>query len=149
MFALEPPLDAGPSLLRVALVLFFGALALSYLLQLLVGWCVYNAVLPVPAEQREVEPALAFLLVVPIVGTLLNFLIQPAVARSYRRWYAAHGLTSEGDCGESLAWWYALASVCAWVPCLPFAGLAAIVIQVLYLVRLTRVKSASRAIASA
>ncbi len=148
MFVLEPPLAHGGELLRVALLLFFGALIVSYLLQLLVCWCVYNAILPIPAEQREVQPALAFLLLLPCVGTLLNFVIQPALARSYRRWFAARGLLGQGDCGENLAWWHAIAGVCAWVPCLPLAGLASIVIQVLYLLRLARVKSASRTLAA-
>jgi len=133
------------SVLELALLVFFGSLVLSYLLQVLVGWCVYNAVLPVPAEFREIQPALAFGLFVPLVGTFLGFLIQPAVARSYRRWFAARGISTQGDCGENLAWCSAIGGVGAWVPCLPFAGLAAVVVQVLYLVRLARVKAAGRA----
>jgi hypothetical protein len=120
------------------LLLFFGALVVSWLIQLLVGWCAYNAILPIPAEQREIEPALAFGLMVPFVGTLLNFLVLPALSRSYQRWFAARGVTGEGDCGENLAWWHAIVSVGAWVPCLPLAGLSAIVLQVLYLLRLRR-----------
>jgi hypothetical protein len=120
------------------LLLFFGTLVVSYLIQLLVAWCAYNAALPIPAEQREVEPVMGLVLCVPFVGTFLNFLVQPALSRSYRRWFAARGVTGEGDCGENLAWWCAIVSVGAWVPCLPLAGLSAIVLQVLYLLRLRR-----------
>ena len=130
------------SVLELALVVYLGSLALSYLLQVLVGWCAYNALLPVPAEFREVQPALAFGLFVPVVGTFLGFLIQPAVSRSYRRWFAARGITGAGDCGENLAWCCAIGGVGAWVPCLPLAGLASVVVQVLYLVKLTRVRAA-------
>ena len=129
----------GEHLLAWALVLFGGSLFVSYLLQLLVAWCAYNAALPIPAEQREIEPVMALCLAVPFVGTLLGFLVQPALARSYRRWFAARGLPGDGDCGENLAWAAAIVGVLAWVPCLPFAGLAAIVLQVLYLLRLRRV----------
>ena len=97
------------SVFELALLVFFGSLVLSYLLQVLVGWCVYNALLSVPAEFRELQPALAFGLFVPLVGTVLGFLIQPAVARSYKRWFAARGISTEGDCGENLAWASAIA----------------------------------------
>jgi hypothetical protein len=149
MFALQLFGSDPGGLAAIGLALFFGALLLGYLVQLLVCWFVYNAALPIPAEHREIQPALAFLLLVPVAGTFLNFLVQPAVSRSYKRWFAARGVTTEGDCGENLAWWYAIAGICAWVPCLPFAGLAALVLQILYLVRLGRVRAAGRALALA
>lgn len=145
MIALLPPAFDAQGLLLLALGVFLGALIVGFLLQLLVCWLVYNAALAIPKEHREIEPALAFLLLVPFLGVFLNFLVQPAVSRSYRRWFAARGVTTEGDCGESLAWWYAILCVCAWVPCVPLAGLVAIVLQVVYLLRLRRVHAAGRA----
>jgi len=141
MIAFVPASLHGGDFVPAALILFLGLLVLGYLVQVLLSWFVYNAALLIPAEHREIQPALALLLLVPVVGTFLNFLIQPAVARSYRRWFAARGVTSAGDCGESLAWWYAILGICAWVPCLPLAGLAAIVLQTLYLLRLLRVRA--------
>jgi len=149
MLALEPPVLHSGDLVAWALVLYFGSLAVAYLIQLLVAWCAYNAALPIPAELRESEPALALLVAVPLVGTLLGFLVQPGLARSYRRWFAALSAPGDGDCGENLAWGSAITGVLAWVPCLPFAGLAAILMQVLYLLRLGRVRRASRAIEAA
>jgi len=146
MLALEPPALHGGDLVAWALLLYLGSLAVAYLLQLLVAWCAYNAALPIPAELRESEPALALLVAVPVVGTLLGFLVQPGLARSYRRWFAARDVPGDGDCGENLAWGCAITGVLAWVPCLPFAGLATIVLQLLYLARLARVRRASRAL---
>src|SRR5260221_12215584 len=148
MLALLPHLGDGG--LLTAFVLFFLGLALlHFLVQVLVCWFAYNAALLVPPEHREIEPALAFLLLVPCLGLFLNFLIQPAVARSFRRWFAARGVSTEGDCGESLAWWHAIAGICAYVPCVPFAGLAAIALQIVYLVRLARVSATARAMVPA
>ena len=130
----------GEHILAAYLLLYFGSLAVSWLIQLLVAWCAYNAALPIPAEQRELEPALALCLAVPVVGTLLGFLVQPALSRSYKRWFAARGLPGDDDCGENIAWGGAITGVLAWVPCLPFAGLAAIALQVMYLLRLGRLR---------
>jgi hypothetical protein len=149
MFALLPHFMDDGGLLALVFFFFLGVLLLHFLIQVLICWFVYNAALAVPPEHREIEPALAFLLLVPCIGLFLNFLIQPAVARSFKRWFAARGVTTEGDCGESLAWWYAITSVCALVPCVPFVGLAAIVLQILYLVRLARVRAAGRAMVPA
>ena len=149
MFALLPPFLHDGGLAAFLVFLFLGVLLLYFLIQLFVCWCVYNAALTVPSEHREIEPALAFLLLVPCLGMFLNFLIQPAVARSYKRWFAARGVTNQGDCGESVAWWHAITSVCALVPCVPLAGMAAIVLQIIYLLRLSRVSAAGRALAPA
>lgn len=130
----------GEQLFAALLLSFFGALVVSWLVQLLVGWSAYNAILPIPAEHREIEPVLAFGLFVPFMGTLMGFLVQPALSRSYKRWFAARGLSGARDCGEGLAGWNAIAGVLAWVPCLPLAGLATIVLQVMYLVRLRRLR---------
>ena len=136
-------MDPG-DLFALYLLLYFGALLVSWLIQLLVGWCAYNAALPIPDELREVQPVMGLILCVPVVGTLLGFLVQPALARSYKRWFAARGAEGDGDCGENLAWASAITGVLAWVPCLPFAGLAAIVLQVMYLVRLARVRARAK-----
>jgi hypothetical protein len=149
MFALLFHFHDGGDLAALALFAFLGVLLVHFLIQALICWFVYNAALDIPAEHREIEPALAFLLLVPCLGLFLNFLIQPAIARSFKRWFASRGVTSEGDCGESIAWWYAITSVCALVPCVPFVGLAAIVLQVVYLVRLARVRSTARAMVPA
>lgn len=121
----------------VLLFVFLGLLVVRFLIQFFVCWMVYRAAEAVPPEHREIEPALAFLLLIPCLEIFLAFLVQPCVARSYRRWFAARGVTSEGDCGEGLAWWYAITSVCAVIPCVPLAGLVAIVLQVLFLLRIS------------
>jgi hypothetical protein len=149
MFALLPDFVDDGGLAAIVVVAFLGVLLVQFLIQLVICWLVYNAALTVPPEHREIEPALAFLLLVPCLGLFLNFLIQPAVARSFKRWFAARGVTTEGDCGESLAWWHAITSVCALVPCVPFVGLTAIVLQIIYLLRLSRVRSTARAMVPA
>jgi len=139
--------NGGPVV--VLALLFIGFALLYFLVQLVACWFVYNTALLVPAEHREIEPALAFLLLVPCLGLFMNFLIQPALSRSYKRWFAARGVTTEGDCGESIAWWHAIAGICAYVPCVPFAGLAAIVLQIVYLLRLSRLRTSARAMVAA
>ena len=122
--------NGGPVV--VLALLFIGFALLYFLVQLVACWFVYNTAL-----------------LVPCLGLFMNFLIQPALSRSYKRWFAARGVTTEGDCGESIAWWHAIAGICAYVPCVPFAGLAAIVLQIVYLLRLSRLRTSARAMVPA
>lgn len=136
--------------LAVALLVGLAFFALRFLLQLCVCVFLYRAGSDVPAEHRELEPALAFLLLVPCLDLCASFLVQPCLARSYRRWLAARGAAGEGDCGENLAWWHALLGVCGIVPCVNLLALpAAIVLHVLFLVRLARVRRSALGLARA
>ncbi len=132
--------------IAVVFFVFLGLLLLRFLIQCVICWMVYRAAESVPPEHREIEPALAFLLLVPCLDIFLNFLVQPSVARSYRRWFESRGDTSEGDCAENLAWWYAITTVCAHVPCVPFAGLVAVILQIVFLLRVSRLRSKALAL---
>ncbi len=86
----------------------------------------------VPAQFRRQEPALAFLLLIPIFSLVWMFFVHPKVAASLKAYYDAQGPHPHGDCGGTLALAMCICSLCVIIP---FAGLAALVLLIIFYVK--------------
>jgi hypothetical protein len=72
----------------------------------------------VPKANRKQEPALAFLLLIPVFSLIWVFFVHPKVAESLRSYHISIGNHSVGDCGASVARWVCICSVCSHIPLL-------------------------------
>lgn len=90
----------------------------------------------IPEQHRKQSPGLVFLLLIPLFSVIWAFFVHPRVAESLKSYYDSLGANLYGDCGKSLALWLCICSVCVFVPFLGmFAGLAALVLLILFYVR--------------
>lgn len=117
-------------------------LLVMFAVQVFICWLLYDAWNRVPPQCREGEPWHAWLLLIPIVGVVMAFFVHPRIARSYRNLLAAYQMPAEDDCGEKLGFSYAVCGACSVVPYVGLlAALAALVIIILFLVKIGRLKA--------
>lgn len=127
------------------LIIVGGILFVGVLINVFVCWILSSACSSVPAEHREIEPGLVWLLLIPCFGVLWNFFVFPRISRSFRRGFTALGDESRGDCGEAMGWWIAGCAIGSIIPCVGYiAGLAYLVLLIIYLVKVNGLKDELR-----
>jgi len=57
----------------------------------------------IPAEHRRQEPALVWLLLIPLFNFVWSFFVFPKLAESYQSYFSSQGVTDVGDCGRQLS----------------------------------------------
>jgi hypothetical protein len=123
-----------------------GAIAMGFavflLINVVVCWLLYNALDRIPASFRQMEPAMVWLLLIPCFSWFWNFMVFPKIARSFKAYFDSVQATDVGDCGEKLGLWYSILIVASIIPFLGwFAGVAALVLLILYLIKATELKN--------
>lgn len=139
---------SGDQTAGLAVATIFGVIGAAFLAALaiyvFVCWVLSGCFKRIPPPHRKLEPGLVWLLLIPCFFLVWNFFVFPRLAQSYRSYFASVGRTDVGDCGEGIAWAFA---ICAAVSCLPifFLGIpaliAAIVLLILFLVKATSLKN--------
>ena len=128
---------------------FLAAVGVFALIGLLVGLAIAiviivlisGALKTVPQEYREMEPALVWLLLIPLFNLIWNFFVFPKVAKSFQNYFEAQERTEFGDCGQNIGLWYAICAVCSVVPYIGcVASVAALVLLIMYLVKVVGLK---------
>ncbi|MCX8109252.1 MAG: hypothetical protein N3G20_10655, partial [Verrucomicrobiae bacterium] len=95
----------------------------------------------IPPEHRKMEPTLVWLLLIPCFPIVWNFFVFLRLSDSYLSYFSAQGRTDVGDCGRGLGLGYAICFACSVVPYIGvLAALAAIVLLILYLVKVLQLK---------
>lgn len=90
----------------------------------------------IPPAHRKMEPALVWLLLIPCFSVVWNFFVFPRLSESYLSYFTAQGRSDVGDCGRGLGLAYAICCACSMIPYIGIlAGLAALVLLILYLVK--------------
>jgi hypothetical protein len=124
-------------------VIVGGSLCLLVLLAITVTiiYLLYKSLDAVPPEFREMEPSMVWLLLIPCFNLVWNFFVYTRVARSYQNYFHEHGRFNVGDCGAGIGIAYSVCVVLVSIPCLNyvtgiFCGPAALVLQIIYLVKL-------------
>lgn len=140
-FMIEVSNDPEPWI--AAMLALLGVIALvQFAIAVLICWLVYDALGAVPREHRKLEPGLVWLLLIPCWNVIWAFFVFPPVARSFAGAFAARGITTEGDAGESLGLWLAICGAALFVPILNwFAGVAYLVLLILFLVKVRASKA--------
>lgn len=136
---LDPSLFPG---LFVAMLAFVGVVLLIQLaINVLICWLVYDALQAVPREHRKLDPGLVWLLLIPCWSVIWAFFVYPPAARSFAAAFAARGVTTEGDAGESIGLWLAISGVACFVPIVNWiAGPACLVLMIIYLIKIRALK---------
>jgi hypothetical protein len=117
-------------------VLVLGVSVLLALQEAIPAILAFLALKRIPIAHRRQRAGLAFLLLIPLFSLVWAFFVHPKVAESLKRWYAAQGNYSVGDCGRSLAFCLCICQVGALIPRLGmFAGVAWLVLLVTFYVK--------------
>lgn len=130
----------------VFIFVFYGAICLGSLaVQLVVCWFLYKAADGLPEPHRsEVGPGQAFLLLIPLFSLVWLFIYPKKLSQAYQTCFAGYQSQTD-DCGEQLGLYWAISSVCCVIPCVnAFAGIAAIVLTIIYLIKVHECKNRLR-----
>jgi hypothetical protein len=96
----------------------------------------------VPPQFRKQDPALVWLLLIPCFNLIWNFFVFPKVSQSYKAYFDSVGRTDVGTCAAGLGMGYCICAVISIVPCVGFlAGVAGLVLLIMFLVEITRLKN--------
>ncbi len=102
----------------------------------------YLAAARLPDANRKLAPAAVFLLLVPLLNLVWLFFVVLKLSEGYQQYFAGQQRADVGDCGQGLGLGWAIASVCGFVPIVHlFAGVAALVLMVLYLVKMSQLRA--------
>ena len=125
------------------ILLFVGiALAVMILINVFVCWLLQRAYASIPAEHRQMEPAMVWLLLIPCFNLIWNFMVFPKLGRSFRAYFESKGDTSHGDSGEKMGLWYAICTVCSIIPCVGYvAGPASLVLLIICLIKFSDLRN--------
>ena len=118
--------------LSVVVVIFF-------LLALVTCYVLTSAINALPSEHRQIKTWQVWLLLIPCFNVVWNFIVFPAVSRSYESYFRSAGRAG-GDT-VMLGMWYCVCCIGAFLPFVGgMAGLASLVILIIYLVRISGLK---------
>lgn len=128
---------AGPPAALVAVLVVVGLVValisiaiLVFVLLLLSGF-----LKALPAEHREMEPAMVWLLLIPCFNIIWNFFVFPRISTSYQNHFKSIGRTDVGDCGAAMGLWY---SICQVIGCVALP--VALILLILFLVQVHGLK---------
>lgn len=135
----------APNLLAAALPLAssdFAGPCLAFVVlpiaQAIVCWLLLDAFEHIPERYRLQEPAMVWLLMVPLFNLYWNFKVFPALAESFQAYFYSHGIADVADCGERLARWYCFLALIFFIPC--FNLIAALVVLIMFLIEADKLK---------
>ena len=136
--------DSLPALLGCGLGL--AVMFVMFLVALLVGvficYQLYVAAKQLPPGQRKLTPASVFFLLVPLLNIVWLFFVVMKLSQGYQEYFAANPRPGVGDCGYGIGLGWAIASACVFVPIVHFfAGLASLILMILYLVKMSQLRA--------
>jgi hypothetical protein len=134
----------------VMLTIMGVAILISLAISLVICFLLYSVQKRVPAEHREIEPGLVWLLLIPLFNIIWNFFVFLRIPESYQNYFRAQGRVDTGDCGRGVGLALAICGVCSMVPCVNYiAGPAYLVLLIIFLVKAWDLRSRIPATAAA
>ncbi len=101
---------AQPVQLYIIMLMVWGLFWLvSLAVPILICWLTYKCLASIPNEFRRQEPAMAWLLLIPLFNIVWMFFVFLPLARGYQAYFQSRGRTDVGDCGYKLSH-----SMCVW-----------------------------------
>jgi hypothetical protein len=95
----------------------------------------------VPPNFRTMEPWQVWLLLIPCFNIIWNFFVYQRIPQSFQNYFNSQGRYDQGDCGTQVGLWYAICVICSAVPIVNYvAGPAALVLWIIFLVKLYQLK---------
>jgi hypothetical protein len=123
-------------------VLYGVILVVAIAIMVFICYLLYQLYLAIPEKHRAMEPAKVWLLLIPCFNIVWIFWVYPGLAKSFKSYFDSASDTTVGDCGEKLALWYCICTVCSVIPCVgAISGLASLVLLILFLIKAHELKS--------
>ncbi len=131
---------AGLPILIVVVVALV-ALVISYAILAVICWILSGCYQRIPQPHRQMEPGMVWLLLIPCFNVVWIFFVYLRLSNSFKSYFNSIGRTDVGDCGFNLGLAYCICAVLSAIPYLGACiGLAALVLLILYLVKVTDLK---------
>jgi hypothetical protein len=119
-------------------------LTVGLAISILVCFLIYNAQAALPPQFQRIPAGQVWLLLIPLFNLVWNFFVFPRVSESYQTYFNSQGRTDVGDAGRGLGVGYSICAAITVIPC-PcvggIAGLAALVLLILFLVKIYGLKA--------
>lgn len=127
----------------LVVALLFGVLFAVLAVMLFVIWLIYGAIRSVPPQYRFIQPWVVWLMIIPVVGQVVAFLVAIQVPQSFRYYFGATGRPQPGDYGFGVGLTWAICNIAIIIPVLgTLAFIAGLVCLILFLVKITSLKRA-------
>lgn len=124
------------------LALMFVMFACALAIGAFICYQLYLAANQLPPANRKLPPASVFLLLIPVLNLFWLFYVVIKLSQGYQEYFAAHPRPDVGDCGYGIGLGWAVAALCSFVPFARiFAGLAALILMILYLVKMSQLRA--------
>ena len=118
-------------------VLIIGIAILIVIILLLSG-----ALKRIPQQHRRMEPAMVWLLLIPLVNIVWMFFVVLKVSKSFQSHFEAEGRTEVGDCGQAIGLAYCICTVAGIIPYLGcLVSVPGLVLLIIYLVKINNLKN--------
>ena len=118
------------------------ALVVSLAIQAIICYLLMNCFKAIPSEFRLMEPGMVWLLLIPCFNLVWIFFVFPRLSKSFKTCFDSVQDTTVGDCGAALGLTYAILCVVSIIPYLGcLTGVAALVVLIIYLVKVTGLKN--------
>jgi hypothetical protein len=141
-------------MLSLAELSFVHLIALGWIFLMILGvyavvaYFIFRAQKSLPKEHQKIAPGLAFLLLIPVAGLAMIFVLVFLVPDSFRSFFRSKGV-DRGDCGKTLGLVWAGCAVATVIPlvacltCIP-----ALVFMILFLVKINTLAQEAVALAN-
>jgi hypothetical protein len=117
-------------------------LAVGLAIGVFICYQLYLSAKALPAANQKLAPATVFLLLVPLVNLVWLFFVVLKMTEGYKGYFVANPRGDVGDCGYGVGLGWAIATACLIVPLANrFAGIASLILMVLYLVKLSQLRA--------
>lgn len=120
-----------------------GGFIVGLIIAVILAFLLYGPASKIPAEHRKVAPGLVWLLIIPCINVIMNFIVLPNIAKGLKSYFDGQGRSDVGDCGAQLgmitAVLFAVGVVGTFVPILqliaPFLSLAGLIMLIVVIVK--------------
>lgn len=134
--------ELSPELVGIYIAIGIVALIVSLAITIVVAVLIAGCYARIPQQYREMEPGMVYLVLIPCFNLVWIFFVTLRLSTSFQKYFAAHARADVGDCGYQLGLWYSICMVAGIVPCVNYvAGPAALVLLILYLVKVMGLKN--------
>lgn len=131
-------IEGGEEVIGVAggIMVLLLTLVVMLAVQIVICFILMTVLNRVPAQYRRMEPAMVWLLLIPIFNLIWMFMVFLRVPESLVAALTAKGDTTVGDGGRQLGLIYCICVLASFIPCVGgLAGIAALVLLILFLVK--------------
>ena len=130
----------------VALAIIGGFFVVIYGILIFICVKLMQAMQVIPPEHQKIPPGLVWLIIIPCIGVFANFFVFTQIPKSYESYFASRGLPYD----QNLFTFGLVYSCLGLVTLIPYIGscfgIVALVMLVLFLVKLSELKKAAQSV---